>query len=38
MSDIEDPVELMLRKTGCIELHYKVQVNSNDKFSIDMQN
>ncbi|XP_055920256.1 cytochrome c oxidase assembly factor 4 homolog, mitochondrial [Eupeodes corollae] len=25
MSDIEDPVELMLKKTGCIELHYKVQ-------------
>ncbi|XP_067628501.1 cytochrome c oxidase assembly factor 4 homolog, mitochondrial [Eurosta solidaginis] len=21
----EDPVELMLKKTGCIELHYKVQ-------------
>lgn len=24
--NIEDPVELMLKKTGCIELHYKVQV------------
>lgn len=23
----EDPVEQMLKKTGCIELHYKVQVN-----------
>jgi hypothetical protein len=22
----EDPVTLMLKKTGCIELHYKVQV------------
>lgn len=22
----EDPVENMLKKTGCIELHYKVQV------------
>lgn len=22
----EDPVESMLKKTGCIELHYKVQV------------
>ncbi|XP_055686716.1 cytochrome c oxidase assembly factor 4 homolog, mitochondrial [Lutzomyia longipalpis] len=21
----EDPVEVMLKKTGCIELHYKVQ-------------
>lgn len=21
----QDPVELMLKKTGCIELHYKVQ-------------
>ncbi|CAD7011297.1 unnamed protein product [Ceratitis capitata] len=21
----EDPVEFMLKKTGCIELHYKVQ-------------
>lgn len=25
MSDTEDPVELMLKRTGCIELHYKVQ-------------
>jgi hypothetical protein len=25
MSDVEDPVELMLKKTGCINLHYKVQ-------------
>lgn len=24
----DDPVELMLKKTGCIELHYKVQVRS----------
>lgn len=24
--DIEDPVERMLKKTGCIELHYKVAV------------
>ncbi|XP_074102772.1 uncharacterized protein LOC141529912 [Cotesia typhae] len=23
--DIEDPVERMLKKTGCIELHYDVQ-------------
>lgn len=23
----EDPVELMLKKTGCMELHYKVQVS-----------
>ncbi|XP_039956605.1 cytochrome c oxidase assembly factor 4 homolog, mitochondrial-like [Bactrocera tryoni] len=23
--ETEDPVELMLKKTGCIELHYKVQ-------------
>lgn len=23
----EDPVEVMLKKTGCINLHYKVQVN-----------
>lgn len=23
----EDPVVLMLKKTGCIELHYKVQVD-----------
>lgn len=26
--EIEDPVELMLKKTGCIELHYKVQVRN----------
>lgn len=25
----DDPVELMLKKTGCIELHYKVQVGSD---------
>lgn len=25
--EVEDPVELMLKKTGCIELHYKVQVS-----------
>lgn len=24
----EDPLENMLKKTGCIELHYKVQVNN----------
>lgn len=24
--DIEDPVERMLKKTGCMELHYEVQV------------
>ena len=23
----EDPVEAMIKKTGCIEKHYKVQVN-----------
>ncbi|CAL7946518.1 unnamed protein product [Xylocopa violacea] len=23
--DIEDPVEEMLKKTGCMELHYQVQ-------------
>lgn len=23
----EDPLDRMLKKTGCIELHYKVQVN-----------
>jgi len=23
---IEDPVELMIKKTGCMDLHYKVQV------------
>ncbi|KAK0168454.1 hypothetical protein PV327_002252 [Microctonus hyperodae] len=23
--DIEDPVERMLKKTGCMELHYEVQ-------------
>lgn len=26
--NIDDPVEQMLKKTGCIELHYKVQVGS----------
>lgn len=25
-TEILDPVEEMLKKTGCIELHYKVQV------------
>lgn len=25
--EIEDPVESMLKKTGCTELHYKVQVS-----------
>lgn len=25
---IADPVEEMLKKTGCIELHYKVQVRN----------
>lgn len=24
--EITDPVEEMLKRTGCIELHYKVQV------------
>lgn len=24
-----DPVENMLKKTGCIELHYKVQARKN---------
>lgn len=24
--EVVDPVEVMLKKTGCIELHYKVQV------------
>lgn len=24
-TEISDPVEEMLKKTGCIELHYKVQ-------------
>ncbi|XP_026461804.1 cytochrome c oxidase assembly factor 4 homolog, mitochondrial [Ctenocephalides felis] len=24
-NEIEDPVETMLKKTGCIDLHYKVQ-------------
>lgn len=28
--EIEDPVERMLKKTGCIELHYQVQVSSLD--------
>lgn len=27
--DIEDPVERMLKKTGCIELHYEIQVKKN---------
>lgn len=26
--EITDPVEEMLKKTGCIELHYKVQVHT----------
>lgn len=30
----EDPVELMLQKTGCTELHYKVQVNRHFYFSV----
>lgn len=25
--EITDPVEFMLKKTGCINLHYKVQVS-----------
>lgn len=25
--DIEDPVENMLKRTGCIDLHHKVQVS-----------
>lgn len=28
--EITDPVEEMLKKTGCIELHYKVQVTYQD--------
>lgn len=24
--DIDDPLERMLKKTGCMELHFKVQV------------
>lgn len=28
--ETDDPVELMLKKTGCIELHYKVQVGSKN--------
>ena len=24
--DMEDPVDRMLKQTGCMELHYKVQV------------
>lgn len=30
--EVEDPVELMLKRTGCIELHYKVQVSLNAMF------
>jgi len=26
--EITDPVEEMLKKTGCMELHYKVQVST----------
>jgi len=26
-SDDEDPFETMIKKTGCMDLHYKVQVN-----------
>lgn len=25
-TELSDPVEELLKKTGCIELHYKVQV------------
>ena len=25
-SDTEDPVETMIKKTGCMDFHYKVQV------------
>lgn len=31
--EVVDPVEVMLKKTGCIELHYKVQV----KFKFSMR-
>lgn len=31
---IEDPVESMLKKTGCISLHYKVQVTQFIKLVI----
>lgn len=32
--EVVDPVEVMLKKTGCIELHYKVQVRI-ESFSSD---
>lgn len=31
--NVDDPVELMLKKTGCIELHYKVQVRHCPQFN-----
>lgn len=31
IKEVEDPVELMLKKTGCIELHYQVQVRIKKK-------
>lgn len=34
VDDQEDPVDRMLKKTGCIELHYKVQVISSLRTSI----
>ena len=30
----EDPLETMLKKTGCIDLHYKVQVAHIHEFNI----
>lgn len=29
IGDNEDPVDKLLKKTGCIDLHYKVQVSKN---------
>jgi len=28
--DLDDPVERMLKKTGCLEKHYSVQVKSHN--------
>lgn len=30
----DDPVDSMIKKTGCLELHYKVQVYYNLKFFV----
>lgn len=32
-----DQVEEMLKKTGCIELHYKVQVSFMIKFDFELK-